>query len=101
LLEETLQSAYDSGYYSGTDNADAHERAMKRRNACFAELKRRLERVEQLADAVTDVPPIWRNDPVHLLRNWAEHLLANHEVQAAEWVSGVADAIIFFKEATE
>jgi hypothetical protein len=53
LLEEALQSAYDSGYYSGTDNADAHERAMKRRDACFAELRRRLENAVQLEGAAS------------------------------------------------
>ena len=44
LLEETLQSAYDSGYYAAGQWASSplHTEAIDRRRECFAEIAKRL-----------------------------------------------------------
>lgn len=44
LLEEALQSAYDSGYYSDKpEYTDLHQTAVNRRRECFAEIENRLK----------------------------------------------------------
>jgi len=56
LIEEALQSGYDSGYYATHSSSSEYGRlgnvAIARRNACFAELKARLAQAERLAEAL-------------------------------------------------
>lgn len=53
LVDEALQSGYDAGYYAAGigDDSPRHIDARDRRNATFAEIKRRLAAAEQLAEA--------------------------------------------------
>lgn len=50
LVEEFLQSGYDSGYFAAYFNVDG--KAISRRNECQQELTRRLEAAEKLAEAL-------------------------------------------------
>jgi len=62
LLEEALQVRHSAGYYAGVlergGAPDEYEplliEARDRRNACFAELRRRLENAKALAKACED-----------------------------------------------
>lgn len=62
LPEEALQAGHSAGYYAGVlergGAPDEYEplliEARDRRNACFTELKRRLENAEALAEACKD-----------------------------------------------
>ena len=52
LIEEALQSGYTSGFYAAAQGAASllHIEARNRRNATFAEIKRRLAQAERLAE---------------------------------------------------
>ena len=54
LIEEALQSGYTSGFYAAAQGAASllHIEARNRRNATFAEIKRRLAQAERLAEAL-------------------------------------------------
>jgi hypothetical protein len=57
VLEEALQAADSAGHYAMSDFAcgPLHTEAINRRNACFAEIKRRLEVAAQTARALQNI----------------------------------------------
>lgn len=54
LTQEALRASYESGYHAGSsrDYSDKEEAAISRRDECFAEIARRLAKIEALVTKV-------------------------------------------------
>lgn len=62
------------------------------------ELKARLAADDEVAAAVSDVPP-GSGDPVEFLAGAVEYARVNHEDNMADWLEGVVNALRAYREA--